>query len=266
MKSDKLPYLITYLQQWRRAVLLFSGGLDSSLLLAVGARALGPGLTALTFTGPHTAPGELAHAVALARRLEVRHLVRAIDPLALPAFRGNTPDRCYVCKRAVITRGRELAAALDSRVIWDGTNRDDLEDFRPGLRAARELGVASPLLEAGLGKGAIRNLSRRLGLPWDRAPQSCLATRFPYNTKLTAADLARVGRAEAWLGARGLGAVRLRVNGSQARLELPLQDWAAFLDPEVRGPFLALLNRLGWTEFSLAPPQSPAPPLLQESR
>jgi uncharacterized protein len=247
-------------------VLLFSGGLDSSLLLAAGAKALGPGLTALTFTGPHTASGELAHAVALARRLGVRHLVRIIDPLALPEFRGNTPARCYVCKRAVISRGLELAAALDSQAVWDGTNLDDLGDFRPGLRAARELGVVSPLLEAGLRKGAIRGLSRRLGLPGDRAPQSCLATRFPYGTELTRGDLARVARAEAWLAARGFTAVRLRVETSQARLELPVEDWAAFLDPEVRGPFVALLNRLGWAAFSLAASKTPVPPLLKESR
>ncbi len=266
MKFDKLPNLLSTLRQWPRAVLLFSGGLDSSLLLAAGARALGPGLTAVTFTGPHTAPGELAHAVALARRLHVRHLVQSLDPLALPEFRGNTPARCYVCKRAVISRARELAAKLETQVIWDGANLDDLGDFRPGLKAARELGVSSPLLEAGLRKGAIRRLSRLLGLPGDRAPQSCLATRFPYGVELTRADLARVGRAEAWLGARGFASLRLRVNRDRARLELPVQDWAAFLDPGVRGPFLALLHRLGWAEFSLAAPQTPAPPVPQESR
>lgn len=266
MKSDKLPDLLSYLLQWQRVVLLFSGGLDSSLLLAAGARALGPGLTALTFTGPHTAPGELAHAVAVARRLQVRHLVREMDPLALPEFRGNTPVRCYVCKREVITRARDLAAALDIQVIWDGANLDDLGDFRPGLKAARELGVRSPLLEVGLDKGAIRRLSRGLGLPGDRPPQSCLATRFPYGTELSAADLARVGRAEAWLMTRGFGSVRLRVDRGQARLELPVEQWAAFLEPKLRGSFVALLNRLGWTEFTLAAPKRPAAPVRQEPR
>ncbi len=227
-------------------MLLFSGGLDSSLLLAAAAPVLGPGLTALTFTGPHTVPGELAAAFALARSLRVRHLVRETNPLTLPDFQHNTRQRCYACKKAIIEQARRLAALLDLGEIWDGTNLDDLADFRPGLQAARELGVKSPLLEAGLGKATIRELSRQLGLPWDRPPQSCLATRFPYDTPLTAEALARVGRAEAWLRRRGFSQVRLRLRGDQARLELPFREWSGFLQPQVRGPFTAMAARLGW--------------------
>lgn len=226
--------------------MLFSGGLDSSLLLAAAAPLLGPGLTVLTFTGPHTVPGELAGAVALARRLRVRHLVRETDPLRLPDFRQNTRLRCYACKKAVIEQAREIAADLGIAEIWDGTNLDDLGDFRPGLRAARELGVKSPLLESGLGKAAIRAMSRRLGLAWDRPPQSCLATRFPYDTLLTKTALARVGQAESWLRRRGFFHVRLRIRGDLARLELMHQAWPAFLHPQVRRPFTALAARLGW--------------------
>ncbi len=157
-----------YLRRHRRAALLFSGGLDSSLLLAAAAKALGPGLTAITFTGPHTVPGELAAAWALARRFRVDHVVREIDPLSLPEFRHNRLERCYACKQAIITRAWEIAAARGHSVLWDGTNLDDLADFRPGHRALRELGVESPLLAAHLGKAAIRALSRGLGLD-DRA-------------------------------------------------------------------------------------------------
>lgn len=236
----------------RRAVLLFSGGLDSALLLAVGRAVLGSDLIALTLTGPHIAPGEAAAAFRLARQLGVKHLIREIDPLNLPDFRSNTPARCYVCKKAVIEQGWTAARRLGADALWDGTNLDDLGDFRPGLKAARELGVASPLLAAGLGKGEIRALSRRLGLPWDRPPQSCLATRFPYDTELTAENLARVGRAEAWLRARGFDHVRLRVRGETVRLELKEQDWSRFLDPTVRQPFLVLLARQGWYGFELS--------------
>lgn len=252
MKADKLPDLLGYVQQWRRAVLLFSGGLDSSLLLAAGAWALGPGLTALTVTGPHTAPGELAHAVALARRLGVRHRVRLFDPLALPAFQKNTRKRCYVCKQAVIALAWELAAEVGAEAVWDGTNLDDLSDFRPGLQAAREAGVMSPFLLAGLDKAAIRRLSTAYGLPADRPSQSCLATRFPYNIPLSAAGLARVGRLEAWLAARGFPAVRLRVQGAGVRLELPPERWGDFLAPRVRATFSARLAREGWHHFELA--------------
>ena len=240
-----------YLRRHRRAALLFSGGLDSSLLLAAAAIALGPGLTAITFTGPHTVPGELAAAWALARRFRVDHVVREFDPLALPEFGHNLRQRCYVCKQAIITRAWEIAAARGQKVLWDGTNLDDLADFRPGFRALRELGVESPLLAAHLGKPAIRALSRGLGLDEARPSQSCLATRFPYDTELTREDLARVGRAEAWLRRRGFSRVRLRVQGDRAQLELAPEEWPAFLALEVRGPFRAYLATLGFGELCL---------------
>jgi len=220
--------------------------------LAAAARALGPGLTAITFTGPHTAPGELAAAWDLARRFRVRHVVRRFDPLALPAFRHNRRERCYVCKRALIREAHGIMAAQGTALLWDGTNLDDLGEDRPGLRALRELGVASPLALAGLGKTAIRALSRDLGLDGARPSQSCLATRFPYDTELTAADLARAGRGEAWLRRRGFGRVRLRVQGDRARLELNPEEWPAFLVPEVQGPFAAYLAALGFEQVSLA--------------
>jgi len=208
-------------------------------------------LTAITFTGPHNAPGEVAAAWTLARRLRVRHLVREFAPLDLPQFRYNRPERCYACKRALITRAWEIAAARKIPVLWDGTNLDDLADFRPGLRALRELGVESPLLRAGLGKKDIRALSRALGLDPRRPAQSCLATRFPYNTELTREGLARVGRAEAWLRRRGFSWVRLRVRGDRACLELPPEEWAAFLAPALRRGFTALVTALGFTALSL---------------
>jgi uncharacterized protein len=249
--NKALQRLENHLRRRPRAVLLFSGGLDSSLLLAAAARALGQGLTAVTFTGPHIVPGELAAAYRLGRRLRVRHLVRALDPLALPDFRQNTRRRCYACKRAVIEAGWKIASVQGAEVLWDGTNLDDLADFRPGLAAARELGVGSPLLEAGLGKAAIRELSRALGLPWQRPAQSCLATRFPYGAGLSAEALARMGQAEAWLRRRGFSHVRLRVSGAGARLELGPEEWQTFLAQGLRGPFGALVACLEFGPLSL---------------
>ncbi len=220
-------------------------------MLAAAARALGPGLIAITFTGPHTAPGELAAAWALARRCRVRHVVRRFDPLQLPEFRHNRRERCYVCKRALIQKARQIAGAQGVTVLWDGTNLDDLNEERPGFRALRELGVESPLLLAGLDKAAIRVMSRDLGLDYARPSQSCLATRFSYDTELTEENMSRVGRAEAWLRQRGFGRVRLRVKGDRARLELSPEEWPAFLAPEVRGRFAAYLVALGFEPFSL---------------
>jgi pyridinium-3,5-biscarboxylic acid mononucleotide sulfurtransferase len=211
-------------------------------------------LTAITFTGPHTVPGELAAAWALARRLGVDHVVREFDPLSLPEFRNNRRERCYVCKGAIITRAWEIAAARGHSMLWDGTNVDDLANFRPGFAALREQGVESPLLAAHLGKRAIRALSLGLGLDPARPSQSCLATRFPYDTELTREGLARVGRGEAWLRRRGFSRVRLRAQGDQARLELAPHEWPAFLASVTRGPFTAFVMGLGFTDLSLTVP------------
>jgi len=249
-----MHHIIPHLRRWPRVVLLFSGGLDSSLLLAAGRQALGEGLTALTFTGPQTAPGEVGAAWQLTRRYQVRHLLATFDPLRLPDFRENTPKRCYVCKQAMLAQAQAVAAKLGAEAIWDGTNVDDLGDFRPGLQAVREAGVESPLLSAGLGKQDIRELSRQLGLPADKASQSCLATRFLYNTTLSREALPRVGQAEAWLKARGLVHVRLRVRGRQARLELGAAEWPLFWGQGLRRPFLGYLNSLGFEGLELDVP------------
>ena len=254
--AEALNHLDNYLRRHRRAALLFSGGLDSSLLLAAAARALGPGFCAITMVGPQIVPGELASAWTLARRLGVRHLVREFDPLALPDFRENSRRRCYACKRAIIAQAWQMAREQGAEVLWDGTNLDDLGDFRPGLQAVRELGVASPLLAAGLNKVAIRSLSRALGLPWQKPAQSCLATRFPYGTTLTEEALGRVGQGEAWLRRRGFSHVRLRVPAAEAaRLELAPEEWPAFLAPQVRRSFTAHLLRLGFSRLSLDLPK-----------
>jgi uncharacterized protein len=246
--------IISHLRRWRRVVLLFSGGLDSSLLLALGREALGEGLTAFTVIGPQTAPGEVAAAWRLAQKFQVPHLLAEFDPLILPDFRENTPQRCYACKQALLARAHKLAAALNAEAIWDGTNRDDLGDFRPGLKAAREAGVESPLLRAGLGKKEIRELSRGLGLSADKPPQSCLATRFPYNITLSREALDRVGRGEAWLKARGFSHVRLRVRGREVRLELWPEEWPILFAHDLRRSFLSFLNSLGFEGLELALP------------
>lgn len=253
--TELLENLTDHLRRHHRAALLFSGGLDSSLLLAAAARILGPGCLAITFVGPHIVPGELAAAWALARRLGVKHLVRSFDPLTIADFRENSRRRCYACKRTIIEQAWKFAREQGAEVLWDGTNLDDLGDFRPGLEAARELGVTSPLLAASLDKAAIRTLSRVLQLPV-KPPQSCLATRFPYGTSLSREALERVGQGEAWLRRRGFLKVRLRVpEAGAARLELAPEEWAAFLGRGLRGPFTALLRRLGFEQLSLDLPQ-----------
>ena len=233
--------LFLRLQARGPALLLFSGGVDSGLLLVLGKKALGGGLTALTAVGPHTAPGEAWAAFDLARRQGVRHLWLPFDPLTLPDFRHNTPRRCYACKQALVRAATVAARRLGAKVIWDGTNLDDLADDRPGLQAAREAGVVSPLVDAGMDKQAVRELSFRLGLAGDKPAQSCLATRFPYHTTLTREDLARIGAAEAWLRRRGFSRVRLRVRGAAVHLELPAHERTLFLRRHLWVPYAGFL-------------------------
>jgi pyridinium-3,5-biscarboxylic acid mononucleotide sulfurtransferase len=181
----------------------------------------------------------------------VPHLVAEFDPFLLPDFRENRLTALLCLQAGHAGSGPKAAAALKAQAIWDGTNVDDLADYRPGLQAAREAGVVSPWLDLGLGKREIRELSRRLGLPGDKPPQSCLATRFPYNTTLSREDLARVGRGETWLMARGFSRVRLRVHGRLAHLELRAEEWPVFFAQGLRAPFLGFLNSLGFEGLEL---------------
>ncbi len=246
---ERLQHL---LGTWRRAVVLFSGGVDSTLLLKAAAEVMGEGVVALTFQGPHCPAEEMAAAQETARHLEVRHLVEDFDPVALPDFRDNTPRRCYVCKQAIYRRGWEIVAALGAECLLDGANLDDSTDDRPGLRAATEMGVRSPLRETGWRKVQIRELSRIWQLPgWDRPPQSCLATRFPAQTHLHEDALRKVDRVETFLRQQGLDSVRLRVHGELLRLELPPEQWAVVLEPDVRAALHQMVTDLGWRYLTL---------------
>ncbi len=169
----------------------YSGGVDSSLLLAAAAAALGAA-NVLAFTAASNTyrEDELAEARALAAHLGVRHVVQRTSELDDADFVGNPRERCYYCKRVLVGEMRRAAEAVGMAVLADGANRDDLDDFRPGLAAAAEVGVRHPLIEAGLGKDDVRALSRLLGLPtWDKPQQACLASRIPYGSPITAAKL-----------------------------------------------------------------------------
>jgi uncharacterized protein len=244
--------LARLLKTWRRVVVLFSGGIDSTFLLQAAVEVLGPGVTALTFQGPHCPAEETAAARETARILGVRHLVEQFDPLEVADFRNNTARRCYACKEASYRRGWEIAGELGATALLDGANADDAAGERPGLAAAAALKVRSPLRETGWQKHQIREASRLGGLPgWDRPAQSCLATRFPTDTPLDREKLQKVAQAETWLRRQGFGPVRLRVHGGLVRLELPPEQWALVLEPEVRAALRALVTGLGWRYVTL---------------
>ncbi|MBR1589392.1 MAG: ATP-dependent sacrificial sulfur transferase LarE [Kiritimatiellae bacterium] len=206
------------------AVVAFSSGVDSTFLLRVAHEELGERAVAATIRS-HTFPKrELDEAAAFCHAEGVRHEIIDSNELSIAGFAENPPDRCYHCKRELFSRLLAFARENGLAAVLEGSNLDDDGDYRPGRRAIRELGVVSPLHEAGLTKAEIRALSRDMGLPTSDKPSfACLASRFPYGERITAAALARVERAEQWLLDAGLGLkqVRVRSHGDLARIEVP---------------------------------------------
>ena len=220
----KLKLLRERLRCIGSAVVAFSSGVDSTFLLRVAHEELGERVVAATICS-HTFPKrELAEAATFCRAEGVRHAVIDSNELDIPGFAENPPDRCYHCKRELFSKLLAFAHENGLAAVLEGSNLDDDGDYRPGRRAIRELGIVSPLHEAGLTKAEIRALSREMGLPTSDKPSfACLASRFPYGERITAAALERVERAEQWLFGAGLGLRQLRVrsHGDLARIEVP---------------------------------------------
>lgn len=220
-RDAKLKSLRAELSSLDGAVIAYSGGVDSTLLLAVAADVL-PGRVIAVVASSQTYPSEeLSHAVETAAGLGVQVEVIETDELSDPKFVANTADRCYWCKRELFSRLTVIAEQRGGAAVLDGSNVDDLDDERPGMRAAKEAGVRSPLIDAGLTKAEIRALSRKLGLATaDKPSMACLASRFPYGCELAPEILEQVGRAEAALREMGFAQVRVRYHGPAARIEV----------------------------------------------
>lgn len=221
-KSRQLEALIRGLDH---VVVAYSGGIDSTLVLKVAAAQLGDKAVAATAVSPSLATGDLEDAKTIAKEIGVRHVLLESTEVDDPRYRKNDSQRCYFCKTNVYDTLIAYAGREGFTWILDGTNADDLGDHRPGLRAAREHGVRSPLQECGMGKEELRNWARELGLPnWDKPANACLSSRIPYGSEVTPEKLAQVETAEAAVKAFGFRQFRVRHHGPVARIEIAREE------------------------------------------
>jgi uncharacterized protein len=237
-----------------RAVVAFSGGVDSSLVAAVAARALGPDALAVTAVSPAVAAGELDGARGVAAAIGIAHETIATDELAREGYRRNGPDRCYFCKNELFTRiSQDVVAAHGLTAVAYGENADDARrPDRPGARAAHEHGVLTPLADAGLDKTAVRRVARALGLPSaDKPAAPCLASRIPHFDEVTPHKLAQVDAAEAALRRVGLADLRVRHHGEVARVEVPVEDVAAVAADPLRQAVVDAVRGAGFRYVAL---------------
>jgi uncharacterized protein len=252
MAMEKLELLVAHLGPVGSAVVAFSGGADSALVAWAAHRALGDRALAVTARAESLSEGDAEAARLLARRIGIRHEEIVYSELAIPGYTDNTPDRCYVCKGELFRRLAGVAEVRGLAAVLDGTNADDLSDFRPGRRAAKELAVRSPLLELGWSKAKIREALRELDLPvWDKPSSPCLSSRVPYGDPITREKLEQIGRAEAALHELGFRELRVRHHGSTARIELPRAEMSRVLANGLAEEIVRRVREAGFAFVSL---------------
>lgn len=251
--SAKCEQLLRLLADFGSCAVAFSGGVDSAVVAKAARLALGDSAVAVTGTSAALADGELAAARDLANTIGVRHIVISTEEFANPAYVANNPDRCYQCKTELYSQLGNVKERLDVEVVVNGANADDLGDYRPGMRAADENSVRSPLAECGFTKQDIRELAAAWSLPVaDKPATPCLSSRVAYGLAVTPERLQRIDRAEQFLHSLGFRELRVRLHeGDMARIEVPATEIAELSEPEIRRAVVEEFEQLGFKFITL---------------
>jgi len=250
--EENLEQLKKTLRDMGTVLIAYSGGVDSSFLAVTAHEVLGQNSLAVFASSPVAPPMEKEAAESLAHQFGLRFRIIESNEMANPDFVANPPERCYYCKRELFSELKPIALAEGLKWVADGTNADDLSDYRPGRKASAEAGIRSPLLEVGLTKAEIRQLSRTQGLPtWDRPASPCLASRIPYGIPVTAETLNKIAQGEKYLHRLGFRQVRLRHHGDIARIELDQPDMAIIIKTDIRQGIIEHFKVLGYKYVTL---------------
>ena len=248
----KLSQLQSIFREMDRALIAYSGGIDSTLVAKVAADVLGDRALAVTANSPSLMPEDFEDAKTQAAEMGIVHQVVATHEMDNEQYTSNPVNRCYFCKSELHDTLKPLAIEMGYSYVVDGVNADDLLDYRPGIAAAKERGVRSPLAEVGISKLEVRELSKQLGLPWwDKPSQPCLSSRFPYGELITTEKLHRVGRAERYMRDLGYQNLRVRSDGETARIELMPEEIQSFVTKVALPELVEAFQGFGFTYVTL---------------
>lgn len=252
MVAQKLEQLKNLFEQMEKALIAYSGGVDSTLVAKIAYDVLGERALAVTAVSPSLLPEELEEAKRQADFIGIKHELVKTDEMNNPNYTSNPINRCYFCKSELHDTLKPIAIQRGYPYVVDGVNADDLQDYRPGIAAAKERGARSPLAEVGITKTEVREISRKLGLSWwDKPAQPCLSSRFPYGEEITISKLQRVGRAEVYLRQLGYQNLRVRSTGDTARIELPAEQIQSFVLETDLSQLVKTFQDFGFTYVTL---------------